>query len=291
MQIKTKIKSCVICGFNENSNGFLGLDILCKCIKCGMVYTNIDWKEEIIRTDKDSWWQEFYHFSVERSKESLEQLCIIKKYKTEGDLLDYGCGGGNFLALAKKEGFAVTGIEIDENVANIVRNDLQINVKVSTIYQISFPEKKFDIVTLWNVLEHCPKPNLVISELKKILKKDGYLFIEVPNDSSVNRLFAIWLNKIGIRNFLNQIYVKTAHIAGHVNHFNIKTLSKIIENNDMRVVKIIQRDSPIGLISETFNKDQKIPLWLMRLLMLMVNLIGKMARRKSRIVIICQNNF
>jgi len=101
-------------------------------------------------------------------------------------LLDLGCGEGNFVRLARKMGIKAVGV--DQNPPPNYTQKLFIK---STIEKLHF-NKKFDVVSLFHVLEHFANPKKVLLKTKGFLKKDGILVIEVP---LVDNLTAKFLGK------------------------------------------------------------------------------------------------
>ncbi|HCM76981.1 MAG TPA: hypothetical protein DIS90_11400 [Cytophagales bacterium] len=106
---------------------------------------------------------------------------LVTKRKKKGSILDYGCGTGEFLAYMRKQNWETTGVE-PSLTARQKANEL---VPDSVFHRLEdLPESKYDIITLWHVLEHVPKPEELIVKLKLLLKKDGLIFVAVPNHQS-----------------------------------------------------------------------------------------------------------
>jgi 2-polyprenyl-3-methyl-5-hydroxy-6-metoxy-1,4-benzoquinol methylase len=112
-----------------------------------------------------------------------KKLKLISKYASKGIILDYGAGTGRFLAHCKTAGWTVNGIEPDEGARKIARGegivlwpDLNSSPKETSI--------KYDVITLWHVLEHVADLNPTLTFLKGKLKAGGTLFIAVPNHLS-----------------------------------------------------------------------------------------------------------
>lgn len=107
---------------------------------------------------------------------------ILISNKPVKALLDYGCGNGDFLKYISKKGIKVTGVEKSNNAKKICRSK---GLKVfSTIKE--FRDKKFDVITLWHVLEHVFSPPNTISSLARILSDGGILIIAIPNIQSID---------------------------------------------------------------------------------------------------------
>jgi ubiquinone/menaquinone biosynthesis C-methylase UbiE len=101
-----------------------------------------------------------------------------------GRILDVGCGSGNFLAALRSRGWDAYATEFsDAAVAMAQRRG--ITVHRGTVEDAGYPDDHFDVVTMWHVLEHVPAPRETLNELRRILKPDGLLVVEVPDSASL----------------------------------------------------------------------------------------------------------
>jgi SAM-dependent methyltransferase len=101
-----------------------------------------------------------------------------------GELLDIGCGTGNFLAAARDAGYSVSGIELDRNAARFAKDQLGLpRVLGLTISEFAerYPDDKFDVVTFFEVLEHQAAPAEFVEKVKTCLRPGGYIALSVPN--------------------------------------------------------------------------------------------------------------
>jgi len=113
--------------------------------------------------------------------EFKETLNFLKNKK--GTLLEIGCGKGFFLKKAMENGFIVTGIDINSSAIKEAKELGFDRVYPYTLedFILTNPQKKFDIVCFYHVLEHVENPIDFILKTKKFLKKDGYIVFSVPN--------------------------------------------------------------------------------------------------------------
>jgi 2-polyprenyl-3-methyl-5-hydroxy-6-metoxy-1,4-benzoquinol methylase len=100
------------------------------------------------------------------------------------DLLDVGCGSGTLLGLLKQRGFRPMGVDFSSEAAQVAESENGVRVVVGSLAQAAFPDRSFDIVTLFHVMEHVSNPREVLSEVSRILKPDGVVVLQVPNIDS-----------------------------------------------------------------------------------------------------------
>lgn len=106
------------------------------------------------------------------------------RYLEGGRLLDVGCGVGQFLGTVVSLGWKATGIDTDERVVENCRQR-GLDARVGTLEQQRFPDEHFDVVTMRHVIEHIPRPEVVLTEIARILKPGGRLVISTPNAASL----------------------------------------------------------------------------------------------------------
>ena len=108
-----------------------------------------------------------------------------------GELLEIGCGTGNFLLAAQDRGFSVTGLELTERAVAAAQ------VRVPAVYALPleqylqrFPARQFDMVVSFEVLEHLPDPRQFLCKVNSALRPGGWVTISVPNRDR-------WLRRFG----------------------------------------------------------------------------------------------
>lgn len=139
-------------------------------------------------------------------------------------LLDVGCGMGCFLGAMKAAGWTVEGIEVSAYAANYVSKELGIPVMCGTVEQ--FPaarEKAFDVVTLWDVLEHVPDPVSLVQHCRRFLKPGGYFFLSTTN---IDTPFFRWFGK----------HARIVIPPSHLFYFSIPVLKQLLLNNSLEMV-------------------------------------------------------
>jgi SAM-dependent methyltransferase len=109
---------------------------------------------------------------------------LIKRWCSRGALLDVGCALGGFLAVANEQGFEVEGVEIAEYAAQQARTRLHIKVSNSDIYSAELASESYDVITMWDVIEHLTDPNLALEKIARALRPKGYIAFSTGDVSS-----------------------------------------------------------------------------------------------------------
>ncbi|MEP5566889.1 MAG: class I SAM-dependent methyltransferase [Halioglobus sp.] len=100
------------------------------------------------------------------------------------DMLDIGCGRGHLLNAFRGQGWNALGLERNEFPVNKNTDE---SVKIGSIYDPEFAEKKFDVVVLWHVFEHLEGHFELLEKLAQHQKVNSLLVIAVPNFSSTQQ--------------------------------------------------------------------------------------------------------
>jgi len=192
-----------------------------QCRNCQFVYVNPIERENRINEDYAK--RKSIDVSIireNRLRASKSQVELIKKYKRGEDLLDIGCGEGFFLFNASKAGFRVKGVELSQDAVLYAKREFVLDVEATAFTERQFPEDHFDVVTLWQVLEHVPHPLVFLKEAYRVLRPGGVLVTSTPDINGVPSriLRKRWWN---IRRL-------------HINQFTTKTSASIFKNAGFR---------------------------------------------------------
>lgn len=199
-------------------------------------------EEYISHTDsKRNLFERVYHFV--RQVSLKRKLKLINSFSTEAkNLLDVGCGTGDFLQLAKTESWNIFGIEPDENARAIANK--KTNNAVSGIEQLlEFKKQEFDVITLWHVLEHLPNLEEQVAILKSLLKPNGRLIIAVPNHKSHDA------------GFYKEFWA-AYDVPRHLWHFSQSSIQKLFGRENMVVEKTLPMKFDafyVSLLSEKYK--------------------------------------
>lgn len=169
------------------------------CDNCGLIQlTHIPPEEELNSYYHTDYRQDYKGMPVPRpehiyraGKIAMGRLDFLKKAGVQGgQLLDVGAGGGEFVYLAKSKGFDAQGLEPNQGYSEYARQAYGCQLQTGHLNQLT---GKFDVVTLFHVLEHLPDPVQAFAKLHSLLSDDGHLLVEVPwietNDASPHNIY------------------------------------------------------------------------------------------------------
>ena len=99
-------------------------------------------------------------------------------------MFDLGAGWGHFMLAAKELGYEIYGVEIAEQPYLYCKNDLKLPVDHIDFFELDTTKHQFDLITMWDVLEHIDKADVFLQKCNQLTKTGGYLFLQVPQIDS-----------------------------------------------------------------------------------------------------------
>ena len=164
-------------------------------------------------------------YQIVRKYTLLKKLQLISRYFKTGNILDIGCGTGEFLNTCKQAKWNTLGIEPDENARKMARENYGLDVKEEGEIN-ALPDAGFDVITMWHVLEHVPKLNERVEDLKRLIKPNGVIIIAVPNCSSwdAGHYKERWA---------------AYDVPRHLYHFTPKDIEALFKNHKMKLTQVL----------------------------------------------------
>lgn len=205
----------------------------------GKYYESDDY---ISHTDsKRSLFEKAYH--VVKGIALKNKLNLINlEQSAKGAILDIGAGTGDFLAVAKQNGWKTTGIEPSPKAKSIA-----ISKGISFVENTTeLANHSFDVITMWHVLEHVPDLDFQIRELKRLLKPTGTLIVAVPN----------------FKSFDAKHYGKfwaAYDVPIHFWHFSKKAIELLFAKENMKLKKVLPMKFDsfyVSLLSEKYKNGK-----------------------------------
>lgn len=178
---------------------------------------------------------------------SRERITEIEKLTNGRSLLDVGCAAGFFLDEARKKGFLVEGLEISEFMADYAGKRFGLRIR-KTPFQAKIFRQKYDVITMWDLVEHLDDPVKILMEANKLLQKEGIIAMSTGD---VKSLFA------RICGCHWHLYTPPQHLS----FFDNKTIKWLLEKTGFKIVKIDNTGCYYTLSYLSFALKVKFPLF------------------------------
>ncbi len=148
---------------------------------------------------------------------------IVTKYIKKGKLLDIGCGTGELLYHFKSNGWAVKGVEPSNKARELAINNYKLDV-LNLPQLKNLTQEKFDVVSMWHVLEHVPDISNRLAIFSQLIKDDGIGIIAVPNFNAPDSKYygKIWA---------------ALDVPRHLFHFTKESLRIILAKNNLKIIE------------------------------------------------------
>ncbi len=231
---------CALCGAAGGAVKFEYSDIkiIC-CSKCGLwrtcprlspdkltaYYEKHYYSEGIHQSGQYEQWRDMYRDVWAINARVVKKEAVRRGLGTNGSfsLLDVGSGHGFFLEQCVALGVAAKGLETSPHAVEYAREKLKLDVRAIPLDELPAAEK-FDVITLWGVLEHVPDPLLTMRQVHAHLNPGGMTWVMTPNTNAVER----FVKGANYFNFLNK---------SHLTHFHRATLRALLEKAGFQNVR------------------------------------------------------
>jgi len=187
--------TCTLCGAQETRPAYHknGFEVV-RCAECNLVYVSDAPSADVLRQHYD--WRFFqggterfgYH-DYERESAALnrnfrQRIKLIERHCRGGQLLDVGCALGYFMAQLGSH-WAPVGSELSGDVAEYTRRTFGFDVVEGEFDQIDLPNGSYDVVTMWDVIEHARNPMRMLKKAAQLLRPGGVLALTTGDIGSI----------------------------------------------------------------------------------------------------------
>ena len=242
------IKNLIICEDHLVSGESFAINV---CNSCTFKFTNPRPENELLH----KYYQSEHYISHTSKANSLRhvlyktirnytlknKLKLVNSLSKKGNILDVGCGTGEFLKTYSNANWTIQGIEPELKAREKAEKLLGIKL-IKSLFDCK-NENKYQIITLWHVLEHLPELNKTIEHLKKLLSKQGRLIFALPNVDSYDAK-------------KYKEYWAAYDVPRHLYHFSQISFNKLMKNHNLKIesTKPLKFDSYyVSLLSESYK--------------------------------------
>lgn len=181
---------------------------------------------------------------------------LFSQLTKANSLIDIGTGPGTGLRAFSERSWKAVGLEPDPTRANLHKNKFNFKIEQQTVEEFIKNNKnieQFDIATVIHTLEHCHNPLKFLKDVLKIIKENGYLYIEVPN--AIN--FINWKDSLYLEHLINFNQKSLIHLTGYLKLKPIYIIYPKTKPNGLLHIGILYQKMKHSKESTNFIKDNK----------------------------------
>ena len=220
---------CIVC--NSTHTKLLYAGIL-KCQECGHVFADLHLNDE----ELFEFYSENYFFGDEYSDYLADKRIFKRNFKLRlkvlqtfldpirhKRLLEIGCAYGFFLDVVKDQFDTVLGIDITEDGVLYARDQLKLNVINADLLKHGFGDQKFDVVCMWDTIEHLHSPHLYLEKMSRHIGSGSLIAITTGDIESMNAR-------------IRREKWRLIHPPTHLHYFSKKALGRMLNNNGFDIM-------------------------------------------------------
>jgi SAM-dependent methyltransferase len=202
------------------------IDRLVRCRTCGLQYINPRLRSDLILASYSEGEDPVYVSQMQARERTFDAaLARIERLSGgPGRLLDVGTAAGGFLAAATRRGWAAEGCEPNRWLAAWGSRHYGVNIKPGSLFDQTYEPGQFDVVTLWDVIEHTTNPRATLERCRSLLKPGGILIVNYPDIGS-------WIARLLGRRWLFLTSV-------HLHYFDRATIRRLLASAGFEVAVV-----------------------------------------------------
>jgi SAM-dependent methyltransferase len=221
--------NCIICNHSKSSPLYQGI---LQCQDCGYIYANAQISDdELLKLYKRDYFfgDEYSDYLADRrvlEKNFQKRLSVLRRYiqpEVHRNLLEIGCAYGFFLNLVKNSFSSCQGIDLNKDGTDYARDVLKLEAFQGDFLKHDYGTEIFDVVCLWDTIEHLREPHLYLEKISSHTKKGSLVAITTGDIDSFNA-------RARKQNW------RLIHPPTHLHYFSKKTIEKLLQKNGFEVV-------------------------------------------------------
>ena len=199
------------------------IDQLVKCRRCGFRYVNPRLRGDLIFSGYTEGDDPTYVSQLQARERTFEASLdeIARASGGTGRLLDIGTAAGAFVAAAKARGWNAEGCEPNKWLAEWGARHYGLTIRQGSVFEQDYADNSFDVVTLWDVIEHTLNPREMLDRCCRLLKPGGVLVVNYPDIGS-------WIARALGRRWL---FLTSVHLY----YFDRGTIGRMLESTGFQV--------------------------------------------------------
>jgi SAM-dependent methyltransferase len=260
------VDACPVCGSPDRTTCLPDADVV-QCTSCDALYVSPRPTAGAIA----AFYSEpgrYAHWDRQRGRTAMwrRRLDRVRRLAPSGRVLDVGAGQGDFGAVAR-ECFDFEGTEISSEGVRVARERHRLAIHHGDLVDLALPRDRYDLVTLWHVLEHVGDPRALAAECARVLRPGGVLAVAVPNADEhwqltrrlwsnalrfaskqpplrdcrvplVDHALGLLLGRMPLRDItISRLDLSRLDEEIHLTHFTLDTLARLLQSIGLQVIE------------------------------------------------------
>ena len=250
-------------------------------------YTMDDFKGQR-KLQNETWYSDYYSDCFANYEDNLNSSFVLKQFQEKADyfdlefpqggrLLDVGCATGVFLNMMRKRGWNVEGVEISDELASYALKNFSLAVHVKDLTKEKINSEPFQVITLFDVIEHIPDPNLMIAACRDLLVEDGVLLLRTPTEEGLLRDIAKVIYRMSpIKTEFPMLWFYSFE---HIHSFSLSTLAAILKKHGFSISKVFREEESL----ERINVPEYV-----KVIIKSINLLSSLLNKQHKITVIAK---
>lgn len=246
------MRACPVCGSQQNLIPLWNIENILRCPICGLAYVDrlptLTELEAIYSAEYfqgRSAYADYEASKVGIQKHFQHRITVLKHFKPSGTLVEAGCAYGFFLELAQRH-WKVRGVDISASAIQYARDVLKLDVEQGDFESNPPAPKAYDVVVMWDTIEHLYDPVLAIRKSAEALRPGGILGLTTADlDARLPRLqkrgwrmiipaHLYYFSRQSITQLLNDYGLDVVHFS-HVGYYrSLRQMAQILTWNRPR---------------------------------------------------------
>lgn len=206
---------------------------LFRCETCGHIMQNpVPTDEQLAAVYSEAYsvhnpaWKEpgWPLWKILRNWTTARRISYLKRYGIGTEMLEVGAGAGDFMVAAHKCGWDVKAVEYSAKMCDAIRSEFGFDIRCGELTEGLWPRESFDLVTLWNVIEHLQHPLGDLKIAASYLRPGGRVLLNIPTD------------QVAYHGKWFEHHWALLLPPEHINFFNRESLSKLCEKAGLRLI-------------------------------------------------------
>lgn len=186
---------------------------------------------------------------AEFHRQARRKLDAVMRHQPQpGRLLDIGSTAGFFVKAAADAGWEATGVELSPDTSALARERYGVDVRTGRLEDMDFEEGSFDVVTLWDIIEHVRDPRATMARVARLLRPGGLVGILTPNlDGLFPRASYRVATLVGAW--------PAVEPPGHLFQFSTRTLGDLLTRTGFEVLDVEHECQPLSYTFGSVRRD------------------------------------